>query len=260
MEGYEELVMEKVSRIRGLFKREFKILEGLPISIVLEQIEPGTVPDWEEKVSELIEISGELGVERVGVTLHKGNPEAEMLGNLLLEKGFEHFSSKVDVIKDLNKHEKPDEKLMWRSLESPELTEEEFKDYWEQAMRFSANQASSLSMDQQLASVKAELGAEWKGACRVFYIEGKAVGVGIPHIEPGMPGEGRLFYFGILPEARGRGLGAFLHKNALSMLKAIGADYYVGSTHLANVAMQRVFERNGCSVRSYTESYYFYFK
>lgn len=251
--------MDKVTRLHSLFGREFKILQGLPISIVLEQKEPGTIRDWEEKISALLGISGELEVERTGVTLHKGKPDAEMLGNLLQEKGFEHFSSKVDVYKDLKTHKDPVEKIMWRSLECPGLTESEFMDYWEQAMRFSANQASTLSMSQQLASVRAELGAEWKSACRVFYIEGKAVGVSIPHIEPGMPGEGRLFYFGILPEARGRGLGPLLHENALSMLKDIGANYYVGSTHMANVAMQRVFERNGCSVRSYTESYYYYF-
>ncbi|WP_316570081.1 GNAT family N-acetyltransferase [Neobacillus sp. YIM B06451] len=259
MEDKEKLLMERMNQIRHLFGREFTILEGLPISIILEQKEPGVVLDWEEKILALLDISSKLGVERTGVTLHKGNPAVEMLGNLLLEKGFEHFSSKVDVYKDLKNYKEPDEKVMWRSLECPKLNEEEFKHYWEQAMLYSANQASTLTMDQQLASVRAELGSEWRGACRVFYIDGKAAGVGIPHIEPGMPGEGRLFYFGILPEARGRGLGSFLHKQALSMLKDIGADYYVGSTHMANVAMQKVFERNGCSVRSYTESYYYYF-
>ncbi|WP_409273583.1 GNAT family N-acetyltransferase [Neobacillus sp. SCS-31] len=259
MKDNKELMMEQMNRIRNLFESEFTILEGLPISFVLEQKESGTVLDWAEKISVLLDSSSKLGVERIGVTLLRGNPGAEILGNLLLVKGFEHFSSKVDVYKDLKSNKDPVEKVMWRSLDCPELTESEFKEYWEQAMRFSANQASTLSMDQHLASVRAELGAEWRGACRVFYIEGKAVGVGIPHIEPGMPGEGRLFYFGILPEARGRGLGSFLHKQALSMLKDIGADYYVGSTHMANVAMQRVFERNGCSVRSYAESYYYYF-
>ncbi|WP_158587488.1 GNAT family N-acetyltransferase [Neobacillus notoginsengisoli] len=248
--------MEQVKQIESLFGSDFNLLAGLPISIVLEQKVPGELNEWESKITKLIEISRQMGVERTGVTIHTGNPEA---GRLLVEKGFEHFSSKVDVHKDLKNHEASAKKTSWRSLESTDLSEEEFKDYWEQAMSFSANQASTLTMDQQLESVRTELGEGWPSVCRVFFEGETAIGVAIPHIEPGMPGEGRLFYFGILPSARGRGLGSFLHKEALSMLKEIGAEVYVGSTHVANVAMQRVFERNGCEVRAYTESYYLYF-
>lgn len=247
--------MEQIKQIESLFGPEFHVLAGLPISVIIEQKEPGKLIEWENKITKLIELSRQLEVERTGVVIHRGNPEA---GELLIDKGFEHFSSKVDVYKGLNSHEDPEEKADWRSLESPDLTEEEFKMYWEQAMSFSANQPSTLTMDQQLESVEAELGEGWRSTCRVFFEGGTAIGVAIPHIEPGRPGEGRLFYFGILPSARGRGLGSFLHKQALSMLKELGAEYYVGSTHMANAAMQRVFERNGCEVRAYTESYYFY--
>ena len=247
--------MEQIKQIESLFGPGFHVLAGLPHSIIVEQIEQGKLKDWEDKITKLKEISRQLEVERTGVVIQRGNPEA---GELLIKGGFEHFSSKVDVYKDLNFHEDPEGNTEWRSLESPELTEEEFKLYWEQAMSFSANQPSTLTIDQHLESVRAELGEGWQSACRVFFEGGTAIGVAIPHIEPGRPGEGRLFYFGILPGARGRGLGSFLHKQALSMLKELGAEYYVGSTHMANAAMRRVFERNGCEVRAYTESYYFY--
>ncbi|CEG25584.1 GNAT family N-acetyltransferase [Bacillus sp. B-jedd] len=247
--------MDQIKQIESLFGPEFHVLAGLPISIIIEQKEPGKLTGWDNKITALIEISRQLEVERTGVIIQRGNLEA---GELLIKCGFEHFSSKVDVYKNLNIHEDAEEKVDWRSLESPELTEEQFKQYWEQAMSFSANQPSTLTMDQHLESVRAELGEGWRNTCRVFFEGGTAVGVAIPHMEPGSPGEGRLFYFGILPGARGRGLGSLLHKQALSMLKELGAEYYVGSTHMGNAAMQRVFERNGCQVRAYTESYYIY--
>lgn len=59
---------------------------------------------------------------------------------------------------------------------------------------------------------------------------------------------GTVFYVGVLPARRGRGLGVRLHALGLHHLARQGARKYVGSTDLRNVAMLRVFERNGCCV------------
>ncbi|MFG6496491.1 GNAT family N-acetyltransferase [Fictibacillus sp. UD] len=87
----------------------------------------------------------------------------------------------------------------------------------------------------------------------------RPVAVCIPHIEPGTRNEGRLFYFGVLPEERGKGYAGKLHKRSLYLLKEMGASYYVGSTHESNIAMQRVFEKSGCEVRGRKSSFYYYF-
>ena len=44
----------------------------------------------------------------------------------------------------------------------------------------------------------------------------------IPHIETGTESEGRLFYFGVMPYYRGKGIASRLHLQSLHMLKEIG--------------------------------------
>ena len=66
-------------------------------------------------------------------------------------------------------------------------------------------------------------------------------------------------YFGLLPEWRGKGLSTSLHLHSLYALKEMGATHYIGSTHITNKKMQRVFEKNACMKKSLTESYYKYF-
>ena len=41
----------------------------------------------------------------------------------------------------------------------------------------------------------------------------------IPHIETGTESEGRLFYFGVMPYYRGKGIASRLHLQSLHMLK-----------------------------------------
>ncbi|WP_371320149.1 hypothetical protein [Chengkuizengella axinellae] len=102
------------------------------------------------------------------------------------------------------------------------------------------------------------MGDHWKNFCNVIFLRNIPIGISIPHIEPGTLNEGRLFYFGILPEHRGKGLSSVIHYQSLIMLKQMGATYYIGSTHDENIKMQKVFQRNDCITRAHTESYYLY--
>ncbi|WP_077247835.1 GNAT family N-acetyltransferase [Bacillus sp. FJAT-27225] len=206
-----------------------------------------------------VRIASGVRAKRAGFMFQKGTSNENLIIDALLGNGFEHHSSSIEVYKPLLDLPKPGEEFNWLSLESGGLAEEDFKRYWNQSMSFSANQQSTLSMEEQLESVKAEPGEGWRSACRVFFEKDIPIGVVIPHIEPGTDEEGRLFYFGILREARGRGLGQVLHEQALYMLRDLGASYYIGSTHQANTAMQKVFKKNGCTVTRGTESYYIYF-
>lgn len=74
------------------------------------------------------------------------------------------------------------------------------------------------------------------------------LGVVLPQAYPDVPTLGTLLYIGVLPERRGAGLGRELHQYGLQILAERGCTDYAGSTDLANVAMQRVFELNGCPV------------
>lgn len=89
---------------------------------------------------------------------------------------------------------------------------------------------------------------------RIAELEGRPVGVILPQIFPDLRTVGTLFHIGILPEFRGRGLGRILHAKGLELLSD-EVDSYVGSTHVLNTPMIRIFERNGCE-RTTTQHMY----
>lgn len=65
---------------------------------------------------------------------------------------------------------------------------------------------------------------------------------------------GTLYYLGVVPARRGRGLGRAIHALGLRLLADAGLVRYVGSTDVRNAAMLAVFARNGCPVEG-TEVY-----
>lgn len=74
----------------------------------------------------------------------------------------------------------------------------------------------------------------------------EAVGVLLPQQFADKPSEGTLSYIGVMPAFRQRGYGVRLHRQGLELLFAWGVKRYIGSTGQGNLAMQRVFETNGC--------------
>ncbi|MEZ4238182.1 MAG: GNAT family N-acetyltransferase [Myxococcota bacterium] len=53
-------------------------------------------------------------------------------------------------------------------------------------------------------------------------------------------------WMGLVPAARGRGLGHAVHRHALAMLRAQGATLYHGGTSAENAPMMACFARQGC--------------
>jgi hypothetical protein len=166
---------------------------------------------------------------------------------LLEEFGFRLHDENVSVYKELNETFDHVSDFVLNDLE--DISINEFKSVWEESIKGSLNSSSSLTMDEQMRSVEVELGPNFKKSCMVAYDNGQPIGVIIPHIEPGTSEEGRLFYFGLIPEERGKGKSIPLHQQALNILKNVfNATYYIGSTGHQNVPMLRTFEHNGCSV------------
>ncbi|SES39627.1 GNAT family N-acetyltransferase [Psychrobacillus sp. OK032] len=100
-----------------------------------------------------------------------------------------------------------------------------------------------------MTSISNELGEDWRSNCYYFLKGRKLVGISIPHIEIGTKEEGRMFYFGVVPEMRGMGLGTEIHKITLAQMMNIKATYYVGSTDESNEHMMQIFKKNGCVLR-----------
>ncbi|MCA1012748.1 GNAT family N-acetyltransferase [Halobacillus halophilus] len=142
-----------------------------------------------------------------------------------------------------------DEAAVFTMKSLREVSVAHFKDVWQRSMEGSLNAAPYLSMDEQIESVKKELGSSYIDTCNVAYENKKAIGVVMPHIEPGTENEGRMFYFGLVPEARGQGKGSVLYRQGLDMLKKeFGALYSVGATSVNNHPMLSILQRNGCEV------------
>ncbi len=76
----------------------------------------------------------------------------------------------------------------------------------------------------------------------------RAVGVLLPQQFSDKPSEGTLSYLGVMPDFRGQGYGARLHQRGLDLLFSWGVKRYIGSTGQTNLAMQRVFEKNACTL------------
>ncbi|WML42778.1 GNAT family N-acetyltransferase [Neobacillus sp. PS3-40] len=253
--------MRDLATIAELIGDEFKLLNGLPDYITIEQKDPtNEIFKWEEKIESLLEICSEWKLKRIGASLIRTSVNFEHLSKFLLLNGFEHYSSRVEVYKDLENFDGAKLPFDWKSLDDPSLSEDQFKEYWKRCMLYSDNHPTTLTMEEHLDSIKSELGEGWQKSCIIFYKNNKPLGITIPHLEPGTEDEGRLFYFGILPEERGKGQSLLLHLQSLLFLKEMGATYYIGSTHVTNEKMQKVFEKSGCAIKSYTESYYNYIK
>lgn len=57
----------------------------------------------------------------------------------------------------------------------------------------------------------------------------------------------RITHMGLVPELRGRGLGAWVHRHGFAMIRAQGGRLYHGGTAGSNAPMRRLFARHGCA-------------
>ncbi len=170
----------------------------------------------------------------------------------LVEQGFHKVSSIVEYTRSLAKLPPLDEAIQCQSLAGGAISDLQFQDLYAKCRSGSANKNKQQPMDEVMKSLESELGRDWRSYCYYFLRAGtkEPLGISIPHIEADTVEEGRLFYFGVLPEVRGQGLGTRLHTHALHLLKKeVGASYYVGSTDKHNTGMIRIFEKNGCHLR-----------
>ncbi|WP_277584029.1 GNAT family N-acetyltransferase [Psychrobacillus antarcticus] len=167
----------------------------------------------------------------------------------LLERQFNKVSSIVEYTKTLEGPFNNISTFQVESLSASEVTDSDFAILYDACRRGSANKNNLFSISQIMESLELELGANWRDQCFIFSQEGMNYGISIPHIEQGTTDEGRMFYFGVVPEQRGKGYGKIFHAITLELLKTLGAKVYVGSTDTSNKHMRRIFETNGCILR-----------
>ncbi|MBD7907713.1 GNAT family N-acetyltransferase [Sporosarcina gallistercoris] len=217
-------------------EKEYWLVDQVKQPVVSER-------DYEETFQELLREWNHKEVDYLSLLMD------ETFEVWLLKKGFHKVSVIVEYTVDLHPihMQRPDISSM--ILADSEMTDETFAHLYEQCRSGSANKNILFTIEQIMESFELELGPDWRSHCMIFQKEDQPVGISIPHIEPGTKEEGRLFYFGILPKWRGKGVGTVCHQHSLEALKGFGATYYVGSTDAANAGMIRIFENNGCVLR-----------
>lgn len=168
----------------------------------------------------------------------------------LLNNGFRKISVIHEYIKELGEEEYYESNLTFHSLSERIIEDSEFARLYELCRSGTANKNIPQPIEQVMATISNELGDDWRNNCFYFLKDNELIGISIPHIEMGTKDEGRMFYFGIVPKWRGKGLGAEIHRITLELMKKINANYYVGSTDESNGHMIKIFEKNGCKLRN----------
>lgn len=222
----------------------------------IEQIGPASAESLQKLLEHAESVMGKSSSIHARVTVCTEDKYYDTFHSLLSDYGYELFARKYLYRKQLEDEQPLSPSYRWEAIGMGESDEKRFLEIWKSSMEQSANRASSRSIENQLDDVKALLGEKYKDSCRIIYEENIPVAMTIPHLEPGSDGEGRIYYVGTLPAARGRGLGQVVHAASLRMLKEMGAVVYEGSTHAENLTMQRVFQRNGCKVIRKIAAYY----
>ena len=167
----------------------------------------------------------------------------------LLKRRFKKVSSIVEYTKILEGPFKNMSAFQVEALSDSQVTDSDFAVLYDACRSGSANKNNLFTISQIMESLELELGDNWRDQCFIFSQQGLNYGISIPHIEQGTTDEGRMFYFGVVPEQREKGYGKIFHAISLELLKTLGAKIYVGSTDTENVSMRKIFEANGCILR-----------
>lgn len=200
----------------------------------------------EEYIISFKALLDEWHAEKIGYLSLLMNPENEQW---LLQHGFQKVSSIVEYTRKLDEKFMLPSNIQFYTLSEGSLSDSEFATLYENCRSGSANKNNLFTIDQIMESFVHELGSKWRDHCYIFTEEEQVVGISIPIIETGTTDEGRLFYFGVKPEKRGKGYGTVLHLCSLEIMKKFGSTYYVGSTDENNEYMIRIFEKNNCLLR-----------
>ncbi len=212
---------------------------------LVDQIKNSEVPNkrYMQELAELLSEWHENQCKYLSLLMDQEN-ETWLLG-----QGFHKVSSIVEYACSLDGDFEAEAGIDIEPLAQSCMDDENFAKLYERCKSGSANKNNLFTMKQIMESLENELGNNWRSNCHIFKKDGQPIGISIPVIENGTEDEGRLFYFGVIPEMREKGFGTTFHRLSLGLLKNMHAASYVGSTDENNVHMIHIFERNGCNLR-----------
>ncbi|HDR7634704.1 TPA: GNAT family N-acetyltransferase [Bacillus mycoides] len=224
-----------------------KVINGSPHYFIIEEIgDLKGIEDFKTLLAETMKTVSNENIKTVSVVLNQqeslNSSYIKYLKDLKFVQHEIQYFYHLDLtsIHDFNDHSS----FTLKSLEH--TSEDLFKEVWQQSMALSLNAPSQTTIGQQFEGMKSEIGDNYAKSCLIVFKENEPIGVTMPHIEQGTVDEGRLFYLGFIPEYRGKGHGALIHRQSLGYLKQIGAKHYIGATGHKNLPMQKIFNTNNC--------------
>ena len=144
------------------------------------------------------------------------------------------------------------ESVSWGSLQPKslaELGESTFLDYLVNAATNDPDASAAMNPKQEFQELLLHAGDAFDPEQWFVVFDGStAVGVLLPQPFADKPSEGTLSYIGVMPRFRQQGYGERLHQLGLNLLFSWGVQRYIGSTGQTNRAMQRVFQKNQCTL------------
>ncbi|WP_261134416.1 hypothetical protein [Bacillus sp. Marseille-Q3570] len=182
-----------------------KILDGSPNYFVIEDIgQVSTINQFEKLLHDLYGYVQMKDIQSVKIVLNEREASNNEYLNLMDDYNFLKHDTQCFYKRDLNSVDASElvPSIDFKSIE--QASDDLFKNVWQKVVTESLNAPPSLSIEKEFEGMKTELGPNYIKNCLIAYHEKVPIGITIPHIEPGTIDEGRLFYFGLVPEYRGK--------------------------------------------------------
>ncbi|MGY3716063.1 GNAT family N-acetyltransferase [Sutcliffiella cohnii] len=133
---------------------------------------------------------------------------------------------------------------------------DEFQKIWFESVKGTKEETTLEGIQKRFKAMESEIGDQYLENFHIVFLERKAIGIMTPMIEPDSDYEGRFFYTGLVPEARGKGLGKDVFRLSLNHLKKIGCKEVVDYTESTNEPLLRIYKSFGLEIFDEEISFY----
>lgn len=197
-------------------------------------------------VAEAVERAKERGLTRIEARPVLDRTPPEYIG-ALLGTGFRSEGERVEFKANLD--DLPGEEgspLAWKAM--PEVGQALAVEMLRRASEPGSDEAKdpARAIEEWLSSLELRNDIE---CVHVGFLDQKPVAFVCAQVNP-KDGWSRITHMGLVPEARGRGLGRWVHRHGFAILRAQGGRLYHGGTAVGNAAMIRLFESHGCRLHA----------
>lgn len=202
-----------------------------------------------------IEAAQSLDVQKIFSLIHESNNKFKIIQTVLQNLEFELGMKKVLYQRKPTPLfvYKSNLRLTYKSLK--EVGEEDFVKMLEKIYQpdiFESDpQECFFGLKRMAVKTRRFYPEDWE----VTYTENQAVGITMPQLHDEKGEQGSNFYLGVVPKARGKGIGKILQQKAVETLIKRGAKGIIGSTDIKNTPMIRIFKSLGYE---FVEYQYFY--